>query len=103
MRPSPRLSVIFSVIFSVEPQHRAIERRVAAAREIVERLVGLADHVRGDEGRAFARAVLGMLQAAFHFDYRPAGIAILCPPGENPADMHLPVAPPPEEARQGAR
>src|SRR3546814_19207423 len=76
MRPSPRLSVIFSVIFSVEPQHRAIERRVAAAREIVERLVGLADHVRGDEGRAFARAVLGMLQAAFPFEYRPAGIAI---------------------------
>src|SRR3546814_449062 len=90
---SPRtLSFIQCALSSGQPQHRAIERRVAAPREIVERLVGLADHVRGDEGRAFARAVFGMLQAAFPFEYRPAGIAILCQPGENPAEIELPVA-----------
>src|SRR3546814_13670088 len=33
-----------------------------------------------------------MLQAAFPFGYRPAGIAILCQPGENPAEIDLPVA-----------
>src|SRR5690606_25666315 len=71
---------------------RAIERGIAAAREIVERLVGLADHVRGDEGRAFARAILGVLQAAFPFEHRPAGIAILRQLRENPAEIDLAVA-----------
>src|SRR3546814_13458777 len=33
-----------------------------------------------------------MLQAAFPFGYRPAGIAILCQPGENPAEIDLLVA-----------
>ena len=45
---------------------------VAPAGEVVEGLVGDADDVARDEGRAFARAVLRVLEAAFPFQHRPA-------------------------------
>ena len=55
----------------------ACQIRRRRAGEIVEGLLGDADDVIADEGRAFARAVLGMLQAAFPFQHRPAVVAVL--------------------------
>src|SRR5271170_6684992 len=63
----------------------------AAAGEVVERLLGHANDVLLDEFGALARAVLGMLQAAFPFEHRPRRIAILRHLGENAAEIDLPV------------
>ena len=65
---------------------------VAAAGEIVERLVGDADDVVGDELRALARAVLGVLQAALPFQHRPRVVADRRQFREDPAEVDLPVA-----------
>ena len=63
-----------------------------AAGEIVECLFRHPDDVVLDEGRAFGRAVLGMLQAAFPFQHRPGIIAVLGELGEDAAEIDLPVA-----------
>ena len=48
-----------------------------AAREVVKGSVGDADDLVADEGRAFARAVLRVLQAAFPLQHGPVGEAVL--------------------------
>ena len=63
-----------------------------AAGEIVERLVGDADDVMLDEFGAFARAVLGVLQAAFPLQHRPGRIAVLRQLGEDAGEVDLAVA-----------
>jgi hypothetical protein len=64
----------------------------AAAGEIVESPLGHADDVAADELRAFAGAVLGMLQAAFPFEHGPAGIIVLRQLREDRAEIDLAVA-----------
>ena len=48
--------------------------------------------MRGDELRALARAVLGMLQAALPFQDRPAGVVVAGEPGEDAAEVDVAVA-----------
>src|SRR5467141_3574221 len=78
---------------SGDAEHAAVGRHVGAGTgEIVERLLGDADDVVGDELRPFASAVLGVLETAFPFEHRPAGIIVLGQLGENSLEVHLAVA-----------
>src|SRR5678815_2426338 len=56
-------------------------------RKIVERAVGHANDVVANECRSFARAILGMLQAAFPFEHGPAGIVVLRELAENALEI----------------
>src|SRR6185503_9479109 len=52
-------------------------RIARARREIVERFRRRVNHVRTDERRAFARAILGVLQAALPLEHGPAVVTVL--------------------------
>src|SRR5690606_24125160 len=60
--------------------------------EVVECLLGDADDVMLDEGRAFCRSVLGMLEAAFPFQHRPAVVPVLRELREDAAEIDLAIA-----------
>src|SRR5690349_21288616 len=64
----------------------------AAAGKIVKRPLGHTDDVAADEVRAFARAVLGMLEGAFPFEHRPARVVVLRHLGEDRLEVDLPIA-----------
>src|SRR3989442_730581 len=77
---------------SGDAEHAAVRRYVGAGTgEIVERLFGDADDVVGDELRSFASAILGVLEAAFPLQHRPAGIVVLGELGEDSFEVHLAV------------
>ena len=71
-----------------------------AAGEIVESLVGHPDQVAVDERRAFRSALLGMFEAAFPFQYRPAGIIMGRKPREHARKS---TCPSPSERNRPAR
>src|SRR3546814_14826635 len=80
----------------------------AARREIVEGVRRHPDDVIADEGRALARALLGMLERAFPLEHRPTRIIIGRHLREDRTEIDLPVAarteasgPRPEERRVG--
>src|SRR6266480_5256505 len=78
---------------SGDAEHAAVGSHVGAgAGEVVERLLGDADDVVGDELRSFAGAVFGMLETAFPLQHRPAGIIVLGELGEDRLEVHLAVA-----------
>src|SRR5262245_48837820 len=63
---------------SVDAEHAPVGGLVGAgAGEIVERLLGDADDVVGDEPGALACAVLGMLETAFPLQHGPAREVVL--------------------------
>ena len=73
-----------------KPQRLADRIHVGSGRsEIVKRLVSLANHVTGNERRAFCRALLGMLVGALPFKHSPAVIAMMRELGENTAEIDL--------------
>src|SRR4051812_2699606 len=71
------------------PDLRCVAR---TAGKIVKRPIGDADDVVADEGRALARAVLGVLQAAFPLQHRPAVESDRCHARKNRLEVDLPVA-----------
>src|SRR2546421_881350 len=78
---------------SGDAEHTAIRGEVGAgAGEIVERLFRHPDDVVGDKLRAFARAVLRMLDATLPLEYRPTGIVELGELREDRLEVHLTVA-----------
>src|SRR5690606_31794264 len=90
---SPPSPVSGSTVWIRKPQHAAQRLPVgAAAGEIVERVFGDADDVVADEGRAFARAVLRVLQAALPLHDGPAGEVVPGQAGEDRLEVDLAVA-----------
>ena len=81
------------------PRNRFALAVRAAAGEIVESLVGHPDEVAVDERCAFRRALLGMLEAAFPFEHRPAGIVVARKLREDAGEVDLSVAERAETAR----
>src|SRR3970282_565440 len=76
-----------------QPQYFLIDMRVGARRrEIVELLGRSADHVRANERRAFARAVLWMFQAALPLEHGPAAVTVFRELAEEALEIDLPVA-----------
>src|SRR6266700_4173552 len=76
---------------SGEAQRPPDLRRVArAAGEVVKGPVGDADDVVADKGRAFARAVLRVLQTAFPLQHRPAVEPDCGQPREDRLEVDLP-------------
>src|SRR6516165_655742 len=69
--------------------------------EILERLLGYTNEVAPDELGSLARAVLGMLEAAFPFEHRPAVVAILSHLREDGTKIHLSVTERAEPAGAG--
>src|SRR4051812_30304237 len=63
-----------------------------AGGEIVERLFGDLDDVARDEGRAFRRTLLGILDCAFPFEHGPGIVIVGCELREDGAEIDLPVA-----------
>src|SRR5262245_57698093 len=80
-------------VSSGEPEHAAVGGLVGAGTaEIVECLIGHADQVVGDELRAFAGALLRVLDAALPFEHRPPGVVVLRQLREDRLEVHLTVA-----------
>src|SRR4051812_20653040 len=78
---------------SGDAEHSGVRGEVGAgAGEIVERLFRHANDVVGDELRAFAGAVLRVLDAALPLEHRPTGIVVLRELREYRLEVHLPVA-----------
>src|ERR1700722_4369433 len=76
-----------------QTEHLAVRTIVGAcAGKIVEGALSNADDVVLDELRAFARAILGVLERAFPLQHRPAVETIGRKLGEDPAEIHLSVA-----------
>ena len=77
----------------IEAEHPPVGRLVGSSGgEIVEGFLRDADDVVLDERRAFASAVLGMLQAAFPFEHGPGIVIVLGELGEDRAEIDLSVA-----------
>src|SRR5262245_21488453 len=77
----------------IQTENTRVHLRVRRARcEIVERLRRRSNHMRADERRAFARAVLGMLQAAFPLEHGPAVVTVLRKLREDAREVDLAVA-----------
>src|SRR6187399_336166 len=76
----------------LETQRAQRDRRVTTGREIVERLFSDANDVLLDEGRAFARAIFGMLERALPFEHGPAFEIVGGHLREDAAEVHLSVA-----------
>src|SRR6266571_578627 len=92
-RPPPTMPSRSGGTMSGDAEHPAIRGLVGAgAREIVERLLGHTDDVVGDELRAFAGAVLGVLDATLPLEHRPAGIVVLGELREDRLEVHLTIA-----------
>src|SRR5271163_649174 len=96
LRPSMAMGLLPSL-----QSERAVDLLLVdrAGGEIVERLVGHADHVLLDELSALARAVLRVLEAAFPFEHRPGRVAVLRQLREDAAEIDLPIAERAETAR----
>src|SRR3954464_478048 len=76
-----------------EAEHLAVRKIVGACPgKVVERALGHADDVMLDELRAFARAVLRVLERAFPLQHRPAAEIMGCKPGEDAAEIDRAVA-----------
>src|SRR5205085_1771574 len=76
-----------------QAEHLAVRKIVGAGPgKIVEGALGNADDVVLDELRAFARAVLRVLERAFPLQHRPAGEVISRELGEDAAEIDLSVA-----------
>src|SRR5450755_2108869 len=76
-----------------QAEHLAVRKIVGACPgKIVEGALGNADDVMLDELRAFARAVLRVLERAFPLQHRPAVEIIGCKLGEDAAEIDLSVA-----------
>src|SRR6516162_1153116 len=69
--------------------------------KILKRLLGYTNEVPPDELGSLARTVLGMLQAAFPFEHRPAVVTILSHLREDGAKVHLSVTERAETAGAG--
>src|SRR5208337_2380589 len=97
VRASLRPSMVMGSLPSLQSE-RALDLLLVdrAAGEVVERLLGNADDVMRDELGALARPVLRVLEAAFPFEHRPGGIAVLRHLGEDAGKIDLPVAERPE-------
>src|SRR4051794_19235290 len=78
---------------SADAEHPPAGGVVALATgKVVERVFGHLDDMTGNERRAFRRASFGMLERAFPFQHRPAGIAVLGQFREDAVEVDLPVA-----------
>src|SRR4051794_6555925 len=77
---------------SAHAQHLPVRGRVhPATGKVVERALGHADDVIGDEGRAFARAVFRVLEAALPLQHGPTGVVVGSHLGEDRAEVDLAV------------
>src|SRR5918996_861317 len=86
-------SIAISFPPSAEAEHAAVGRLVGSAGgEVLERRLGDPDDVVGDERRPFGCAVLGMLQAAFPLEHRPAAVVVAGELRENAGKVDLAVA-----------
>ncbi len=79
---------------------RIAARSVPLAAKSSKGHVGDLNDVIRNERRAFRRALLRMLQAAFPLQHRPAVVAVLCKLGENADEVHLAIAQRPEASRR---
>src|SRR5271166_4471836 len=89
LRPSLAMNPLPSLQSERAPDLLLVDR---GAGEIVERLLGHADHVMLDELGALGRAVLGVLEAAFPLQHRPRRVTVLRHLGEDAGKIDLPVA-----------
>src|SRR6188474_1256685 len=86
-------SIVICVSRSTDAEHLLVRRQIdAAAGEVVERPIGNADDVVGDEDCALPCAILRVLEAAFPLHHRPAREVIGGHLGEDRAEVDLPVA-----------
>src|SRR4030095_13522749 len=91
-RPRPSIGMLCPLFLS-NAQHAPVGREVrAAGREVVEGALRHLDDVVADEDGAFARALLGVLDAAFPLQHRPALEAVLRELGKDAAEINLAVA-----------
>src|SRR6185436_1074124 len=85
---------------SGDTQHLPVLSGVhTAASKVVERALGHADDVLGDERCTLARAVFRVLEAALPFQHGPPGEVVGCHLRENRGEVDLPVAERTEPAR----
>src|SRR3954466_12577750 len=76
-----------------EPERELVGLDVGrAAREVVEGVLGDADDVALDEGRALGRPLLGMLDRALPLEHRPAVVVVLRELREDRREVDLAVA-----------
>src|SRR5450755_4798101 len=76
-----------------QAEHLAVRKIVGACPgKIIEGALGNADDVMLDELRAFARAVLRVLERAFPLQHRPAVEIMGCKLGEDAAEIEMSVA-----------
>src|SRR6266550_9634766 len=76
-----------------QAEHLAVRKIVGACPgKIVESALGNADDVMLDELRAFARAILRVLERAFPLQHSPAVEIMGCKLGEDAAEIDLSVA-----------
>src|SRR6476659_3533522 len=76
-----------------DAEHPAVRRLVRrGGGKVVEGVLGHADDVLGDKGRAFGRTLLRMLDGALPFEDRPGVVVILRQLREDAAEVHLTVA-----------
>src|SRR5262245_54695733 len=91
-RPRPSIGMLCPLFLS-NAQHAPVGREVrTAGGEVVERALRDLDDVIADEDRTFARTLLGILDAAFPLQHRPALEAVLRELGEDAAEVDLAVA-----------
>src|SRR5688572_24458494 len=90
LRPSIPMS---ASSLGADAEHLAVGLQIGATGgEIIESPLGHADDMIADEGSAFARTFLRMLDAAFPFHDRPALEAVLRELREDGAEIDLAVA-----------
>jgi hypothetical protein len=78
---------------SAQAEHSPIRSLVCARfGEILKRSFGSLNHVMRDKRRAFRRALLAALDAAFPLQHGPAGKIILRQLGKNSGEIDLPIA-----------
>src|ERR1700745_2970809 len=91
---------MFTPLSCRKPQHSPVGFLVRTGFcKIVERALGDLNDVPLDNRRAFPRALLAALQAAFPFEHRPAIKTVLRQFGKDAVEIHLPVAERPEAPR----
>src|SRR5579859_5078598 len=92
-RPDVKSSKMCLFRSRLQPQNAVIGLHVALPTgEIVEGALGYIDQHAADESGSFARALYGILDAAFPFQHRPAVKAVLRQFGEDALEIDLPVA-----------
>src|SRR5882672_11279003 len=96
----PVIAPSMAMAASADAQHLFVRGRVhPAAGKVVERALGHADDVVGDERRTFARTVFRVLDAALPFQHGPAGVVVGRHLREDRGEVDLPVSERTEPAR----